>query len=376
MLEDKLSFTVLVIFGLITLLQLVYYYVLYARFAFSRKKKAVAMQQVPVSVIVVIKDAANSLLKFMPRIMSQQYSQFELVIVNDHSHDLSELLVKEYQSQYANIKLVNLDSAVSTIRGNKFALSMGVRCASYEHLLFTDVECSPTSMHWLEKMAENFVSQKQIVLGYSSYDKRNSLFNRLLHFDNLHNAIQYFSLAMCRSTYRGDLRNMAFTKTLFYDQKGFASHNHLSCGEEDIFVSRASNKQNTAVEFAQEAFTITHNKVPYSYWKDHKMGLYYTRHLNTMKNRFLLGLYAIVNLLFYVGLALAIWATAQNPLFLWIVLGIAALRVLSQYLVYGFAAHKLNEKQVIPFLLLYDIIFAVMNPLYFLSAHIYHHKFK
>ena len=376
MLEDKLSFTILVIFGSITLLQLIYYYVLYARFAFSRKKKAVAMQQVPVSVIVVIKDAANSLLKFLPRIMSQQYSQFELVIVNDHSHDLSELLVKEYQSQYANIKLVNLDSAVSTIRGNKFALSMGIRCASYEHLLFTDVECSPTSTHWLEKMAENFVSQKQIVLGYSSYDKRNSLFNRLLHFDNLHNAIQYFSLAMCRSTYRGDLRNLAFTKTLFYGQQGFASHNHLSCGEEDIFVSKAANKQNTAVEFAQGAFTILHNKVPYSYWKDHKMGLYYTRHLNTMKNRFLLGLYAIVNLLFYVGLALAIWATVHNPLFLWIVLGIAALRVLSQYLVYGIAASKLKEKQVIPFLLFYDIIFAVMNPLYFLSAHIYHHKFR
>ena len=376
MLEDKLSFTILVIFGSITLLQLIYYYVLYARFAFSRKKKAVAMQQVPVSVIVVIKDAANSLLKFLPRIMSQQYSQFELVIVNDHSHDLSELLVKEYQSQYANIKLVNLDSAVSTIRGNKFALSMGIRCASYEHLLFTDVECSPTSTHWLEKMAENFVSQKQIVLGYSSYDKRNSLFNRLLHFDNLHNAIQYFSLAMCRSTYRGDLRNLAFTKALFYSQQGFASHNHLSCGEEDIFISKAANKQNTAVEFAQGAFTILHNKVPYSYWKDHKMGLYYTRHLNTMKNRFLLGLYAIVNLLFYVGLALAIWATVHNPLFLWIVLGIAALRVLSQYLVYGIAASKLKEKQVIPFLLFYDIIFAVMNPLYFLSAHIYHHKFR
>lgn len=376
MLEDKLSFTVLVVFGSITLLQLIYYYVLYARFSFSRKKKAVAMQQVPVSIIVVIKDAANSLLKFLPRIMSQQYSQFELVIVNDHSHDLSELLVKEYQSQYSNIKLVNLDSAVSTIRGNKFALSMGIRCATYEHLLFTDVECSPTSTHWLEKMAENFVSQKQIVLGYSSYDKRNSLFNRLLHFDNLHNAIQYFSLAMCRSTYRGDLKNIAFTKTLFYDQQGFASHNHLSCGEEDIFVSRASNKQNTAVEFSQEAFTILHNKVPYSYWKDHKMGLYYTRHMNTMKNRFLLGLYAIVNLLFYTALAIAILATLHNKIFLFIVLGIAALRVLSQYLVYGFAARKLNEKQVIPFLLLYDILFAVMNPLYYMSAQIYRHKFR
>ena len=376
MLEDKLSFIVLVVFGSITLLQLIYYYVIYARFSFSRKKKAVAMQQVPVSVILVIKDAANSLLKFLPRIMSQQYSQFEVVIVNDHSHDLSELLVKEYQSQYDNIKLVNLDSAVSTIRGNKFALSMGIRCASYEHMLFTDVECAPTSSHWLEKMAENFVAQKQIVLGYSTYDKRKSMFSRLLHFDTLHNAIQYFSLAMCRSTYRGDMKNIGFTKTLFYAQQGFAAHNHISCGEEDIFISRASNNQNTAVEFSPESFMVLHHKVPYSYWKNHKMGLYFTRKMNTFKNRFLLGLYAVINLLFYVGLAIAILTCLTNMIFLYIVIGIAALRILSQYLVYGFAAAKLNEKQVIPFLLFYDIIFAILNPLYYFSAQIYHHKFQ
>ena len=353
MLEEKLSLTILIVFGSITLLQLLYYFVVYARFSFSRKKKAVAMQQVPVSVIVVIKDAASSLLKFLPRMMSQQYSQFELVLVNDHSHDQSELVVKEYQSQYSNIKLVNLESAVTTIRGGKFALSMGIRCATYEHMLFTDVECYPTSSHWLEKMAENFVSQKQIVLGYSSYEKRNNLFNRLLHFDTLHNAIQYFSLAMCHSTYRGDIRNIAFTKTLFYAQQGFASHNHISCGEEDIFISRAATRQNTAVEFSPESFVLSQHKI-----------------------RLLLGFYAILNLLFYVCLVLAILGSLANKPLLFTILGIAAARLLSQYLVYGFAAKKLNEKQVIPFLLLYDIIFAVMNPLYFLSAQIYHHKFQ
>lgn len=55
MLEENLSFTILIIFGAITFLQLLYYYVVYARFSFSKKKKAIAIQQVPVSVIVVVK---------------------------------------------------------------------------------------------------------------------------------------------------------------------------------------------------------------------------------------------------------------------------------------------------------------------------------
>ncbi len=376
MLEDPISFTVLVVFCSITLLQLLYYFALYARFAFSRKKKAAAPQQVPVSVIVVVKDAANSLLKFLPRMMSQQYPQFELVVVNDHSHDLSDLLVKEYQSQYSNIKLVDLDTAVTTIRGGKFALSMGIRCATYEHLLLTDVECTPASSHWLERMAGNFASQKQVVLGYSSFGKRRSLSNQLLHYDNLHNAVQYFSLAMSHSTYRGDIRNMAFTKTLFYAQQGFASHNHLSCGEEDIFISRAATRQNTAVEFSPESFTILHHKMPYRHWKHHKMGLYFTRRRNTLKNRLLLGAYDILNLLFYVALALAVTATLGNRPLLLVILGVALLRIASQYVVYDLAARKLQERQVIPFLLLYDILFAILNPLYYLSAQVYHHKFK
>ena len=83
-----------------------------------------------------------------------------------------------------------------------------------------------------------------------------------------------------------------------------------------------------------------------------------------------------MNLLFYICLVLAILGSLANKPLLFTILGIAAARILSQYLVYGFSAKKLKEKQVIPFLLFYDIIFAVMNPLYFLSAQIYHHKFQ
>lgn len=375
MLEEKLSLVIVIALGIITLVQLSYYYGLYARFSFSRKKKSIAMQQVPVSVIVVVKDAAGALLKFLPRILGQQYSQFQLVVVNDHSHDDTELLVKEYQNQYDNIKLVNLDSAVSTIRGNKFALSMGIRCASYEHIVITDAECCPASAHWLERMAENFVSQTKIVIGYSSFEKKRNPFNRMLHYDNLMNAMQYFSYAQAHTAYRADLRNVAFTRGLFYAQKGFASHNHISCGEEDIFISRSSNRTNTSIEYSPDSFTQLQRTPTHNAWKRHKMGLYYTLKYNSLKNRFLLKSYAWVNILFYVLLVIAILATMKNTMFLSIVLGIAIVRIVSQYLVFGFAAKKLNEKQTVPFLIVYDVLFALLNPLYYLSAQIYHHKF-
>jgi len=378
MFDDTLSLVFFVFFAAVTFIELLYYYVLYARFAFKKQPAAPDLSNgtPPVSVIMVVKDAAAALLKTLPRLLNQRYPTFELVIVNDNSKDDTKLLLLEYQQQYENIHVVNLDSAVTSIRGNKYAMSIGIRCAKYENLIFTDAECAPTSVHWLEYMATQFADNKQVVLGYSTYARRNSPFNRMLHFDNMISAIQYFSLALAHSTYRGDHKNMGFTKTSFYNQKGFASHNHLVYGDEDIFISKASKKNNTAVVYSQDAFTVLQRAAYYNYWVHHKEGLLYTRKYNKPRNRFLLNMYAIINLLFYASLALAIVWTYKNIVLLSVVLGIALLRIISMYLVFGFSAKRLNEKQTIPALLFYDLIFAILNPIYYLSAHLHHQRFK
>lgn len=375
MIKETFPIVILVIFGIVTLVQLLYYYGLFSFFAFPKKRKRVTVQQFPVSVIMVVKDAASVLMKTLPRYLGQQYPEFEIVVVDDNSNDETSLLVKEYQTQYPNLKLVDLESARTTIRGRKFAISVGIRCAKYDHLIFADAECVPTSSHWLERMASHFDGQKKIVLGYSTYAKRNNPFNRLLHFDTLQNALMFFSLARTNSTYRGDGRNLGYTRDLFTAQRGFASHNHVAYGEEDIFISRAAKKNNTTIETSSESFTVLQRGANRHYWKDHKEGLCFTRKFNTLRNRILLGGYEISNLLFYIMAAISIILLAKTPALLFITLGILLIRVISQYLVYGFAASKLNEKQVIPCLLVYDLLFALLNPLYFIGAQIHHKRF-
>ena len=373
--EVSLPSLVVIVFGAIAFIELLYYYLIYARFSFAKKKAQKYLYQPPVSIVMVAKDAAGVLLKTLPKFLNQQYGEFEVVVVDDNSQDDTKLLVVEYQQQYSNLKLVELDTAVTTIRGEKFALSMGIRCASHPYLVLTNPEYAPTSTHWLEKMAGNFENDRQIVLGYSTFEKKNSPFNRLLHFDNLLNAVQYFSLAQIHSTYRGDIKNLGITQQIFAGQRGFASHNHIRYGEEDIFISKAANAKNTSIEFSQDAVTVLQRDARFNKWLDHKQGLYYTRKFNTLKNRLLLGVYAVANLLFYVGLVFAILLSIGNVVLLSVTAGILALRILSQYLVFGFAAKKLNEKQVIPGLLLYDLLFAVLNPLYYIDALIRHDRF-
>ena len=270
----KVALAILIIFGVITLIQLVYYYVIYGRFAFHRKKAALGFRDIPVSVVIVVRDDAAQVLQTLPSLLEQQYSFFEIVIVNDRSRDEYSLqAIKEYKERYPNIKIVDLSTAVSTSRGKKMAISMGIKCATYEHILLTSPNSIPASKQWLSMMAQNFQFQKKIVLGYSTFTKKRGPYSHFLHFDNLVGAMQYFSHALFRSTYRGDLNNLAFVRPLFYQQKGFISYNHLLYGEEDIFVYRAANQNNTAIEFAPEATMVRQHVPEYRYWRLHKITL-------------------------------------------------------------------------------------------------------
>ena len=124
MFEVSLPSLVVIVFGAIAFIELLYYYLIYARFSFAKKKAQKYLYQPPVSIVMVAKDAAGVLLKTLPKFLNQQYGEFEVVVVDDNSQDDTKLLVVEYQQQYSNLKLVELDTAVTTIRGEKFALSM------------------------------------------------------------------------------------------------------------------------------------------------------------------------------------------------------------------------------------------------------------
>ena len=372
---NKVALAILILFGVITFVQLIYYYVIYGRFAFHRKKNALSFRDTPLSVVIVVRDDAAQVLQTLPYLLEQQYPQFEIVIVNDRSRDENSLhAIKEYKDRYPNIKIVDLSTAVSISRGKKMAISMGIKCASYDHILLTAPNCKPASKLWLSLMAQNFQFQKKIVLGYNSYEKKKGVYSHFVLYDNLVGAVQYFAHALLRSTYRGDLNNVAFVRPLFYKQKGFIAYNHLLYGEEDIFIHRAATNDNTAIEYSPDAATVRQHMPQYGYWRMHKVSLFFTRKFNSLKNRILLGLYELTNLLFYGFLVLSILTFLHIPLFLYITAGIAVVRIASMYVVFGLSAKRLQEKQLIPHFLFYDILFSILNPLYWLSAKFHHKK--
>lgn len=358
----------LICFSVIAFFLLLYYGFIFARFAFHKPKKIKDYRQDPISIVITSCDQAHHLSRTLPAILTQQYNDYEVIVVSDNSHDETAQVVEDYQKQYPHLVFVDLNSSVTTIKGKKFPLAIGIKEAKHKLIVLTDANCMPASPYWLQNMAKHFVNGKQIVLGYCSIEKQKGFFNRLLRFDALQTAIQYFSYSLAKMTYMGRGQNLAYTKDLFMKQRGFASHNHIEYGDDDIFIGRAATDKNVDIEYFSESYTIARPKVNFRRWFKEKKGYLSTRSFYKPGVRFLLGAYSVLNLLFFVFLGLSIGFSVHMLPFLIATLSVFVFKTLCQYLIFGFSAAKLKEKDVIPHIFFIDIFYTLISIFIYIAA--------
>ncbi|RZK50293.1 MAG: glycosyltransferase [Pedobacter sp.] len=207
----------------------------------------------PISVIISARNEATNLEAFLPAILTQNYPVFEVIVVNDRSWDNTEEVLKSLCLNYANLKVVTITHNDKFIAGKKFALSMGIKAAKYDWLVFTDADCLVNSENWLSYMQDPADGKTEIKLGYSPYFKKSSFLNLMIRYETFYTAVNYLAFALTRNPYMGVGRNMAYNKSLFFKSKGFASHMHIPSGDDDLFINQNANSHNTQIVIAPES---------------------------------------------------------------------------------------------------------------------------
>jgi biofilm PGA synthesis N-glycosyltransferase PgaC len=342
-LETYIKEALFILFQLCFIVQLYYLVNSQSRLTGYKRLDELLPPLVPVSVIISARNEAENLKTYLPSVLLQNYPDFEVVVVNDCSYDASDMVLEELQATYPQLKVVTITEHERFKTGKKFALTLGIKAAKNEHLLFTDADCAPASANWIARMAANFTTPAQIVLGYSPYYKRKSFLNALIRFETIKTAITYLSAALIGDPYMGIGRNMAYTKTLFFSVKGFASHMHILSGDDDLFVNENATADNTIIEIHPEAFVYTSAKTTMGAWyrqKRRHMGagkLYKSRH------RRLLSFDALSGFLFYVLLILCLVFNFEPIL----ALGIFIFRLALQLIVYVKTFKQLDGSDLI-----------------------------
>ncbi len=339
------------VFTLVIVIQ-ISFFLLFSRFALATPQKTTPQPQ-KISVVICAKNEAENLKENLEGILTQNHHDFEVIVVNDASTDTTPTILNHFQKKYPHLTIVDIKNT-STHSGNKKnALTKGIATAKNDYLIFTDADCIPASKDWLNEISSNFSNQKTIILGYGAYQKiKNSFLNKLIRFETLLTATQYFSYAKIGIPYMGVGRNLAYKKELFVKANGLENHKHIQSGDDDLFINQMATKENTEICFSHHSFTISKPHTTFKNWYKQKR-----RHITTANHyqpihKFLLGIYYSSQLLFWL-LAIILLTLSFN----WkLVIILIIIRLLFQYVILGKVARKLNEKELFLWLPILDIL--------------------
>jgi glycosyltransferase involved in cell wall biosynthesis len=317
----------------------------------------VRRKQQPVSIVICSKNEQHNLEKNLPLFLTQNYPQFEVVVVNNCSTDDSEMLLYGLKQDYTNLQVTAIEQGQKFMHDKKLAITVGIKAARYETIIFTEPDCIPSSDRWLSAMQQAFGDTGEVVISYCRSKRRRGILEKIMRCDSVFSALFSLRAAIKGAPYRSSVKNMGISQELFFRNKGFAHYNSYPQSEETIFLCRNANRQNTRVTLEHDAILSSSQRLTFGQWFQQKctyasllgMGKRGKKRIHVeMASRALFYLcaaaLACIAALLHGHL---LFAAAVAPLLLF--------RFAAQVAILIKATGKLQERGLVIWLLLYDI---------------------
>jgi cellulose synthase/poly-beta-1,6-N-acetylglucosamine synthase-like glycosyltransferase len=340
-------------------IQFLYVTIVFGRLALYKGEEKKPQALPPISIIIAARNESDNLYENLPYILTQDYPEFEVIIVNNQSVDDSTWLLKALCLQHKNLRVVEIAKNKHLLPGKKLPITLGVKGAKYENMLFTDADCRPASNHWLRIMAGSFSEKKEIVLGYAPYYKTKGIINKIIRFDTAFIGVSYLSLALVKLPYMGVGRNLAYSKKVFDTVRGFKSHYSLPSGDDDLFIQEAAVNNNYTIQLSPDSFCFSMPATTWKSWIRQKTRHYTTSSRYNFIKKALLGIYPISLLMTWISFVILL--SNAN----WWIIGLIIFSTLLiiKWLVQGKCLRKLNEKRFAMAFPLWDLGHALLMPI-------------
>jgi len=323
-----------------------FYLILMAAFTLSGRKKREKQVDYPsVSIIIPSRNYEEHLKILIPTLLEQNYPDFEVVVVDDCSSDGTEWYLAQLKLESNKLKTSHIIQ--ETDFPNALAITIGVRAATKDWLIFLNPLCRVGGNDWLSSFSKAFRPNTEAVFGFVKYtnsDGSMQKFFRYEHFDSfiLYGSARYLGLPMPVTD-----MNIAYKREHFLSLKGFAGVLDSRFSENELFINKISNRKNTA--FLLDRPTVV-DYIGDTSWYD---GMNFKKKQLLLKRKFTVGqsvflwINTITRLVFD-GSMIALMFL--SPLRYWIA-GIWLFKIVHE-LIWGIIAMKrLGEKNLLPGLL-------------------------
>ncbi len=278
-----------------------------------REKRGVP---VPISVIVLAENQCHLLRKRLHKFLDQTHPDFEVIVVNMNSQDETQDYLKSLDYM-PHLHYRTLPEGAKDISREQLALTLGIRTATKDWVLLTNITCEPESRMWLYNISTRCLGGKNIVVGYTRYRNPHGWAGLRYCFFSAWQQMLNLTHVRKRYIYRAEATNLCYRKEFFLQHKGFATNTTLLTGATDIMVNTYSDKTNTAVCLLPETTMLKDCPRSRQSWATERLFFMETRrHLRkkvTYRLRYALSVLLtwLYTLSLVASLALSLWLTEE-----------------------------------------------------------------
>lgn len=230
-----------------------------------------------ISIVIAAHDSAVYLQKNLPYFLSQvYYPGFEVIVVDESSTDNTNDVLTLLKTKYANLYTTFIPTSSKYLSRRKLALTIGVKAAHNEWIIFSDADCRPNSDNWLYSFSQFCNDNYNIIMGYTQFDADTKSFYR---FERMQASWQMFNKALKGTAYRHCGANLAIRKSDFIKHNGFLKNLKYLRGEYDFIVNEYADRGCTAIVTSKDAFMIQDNPFAKTWLNTHLSYIETRKHL-------------------------------------------------------------------------------------------------
>ena len=221
----------------------------------------------PVSVVIYARNDNDNLQKNLFFFLEQEYpAYFEVIVITENSTAETDQIISELKQKYKHLKITFVPYEIKMIIPRKLALTLGVKAATSDWVVFANIDSMPEDKHWLKQIARNFLPETDFVFAYTSIFKSKKIYNKIVTYDTFFSQAKLLGYTLRKKTVSGMASNLAMRKSVFMNNKGFKNILTLSQGDVEIIANHYARKQNTRVETTTDSVIWLNAKKSFAEW--------------------------------------------------------------------------------------------------------------